>query len=182
MITPFIAYSSRMLITNFNKAIDEWINSVWDYSSEELYIQPSQDNWSAGQLCMHLVKDTNWYIEQMKTAASVNFNQDKAMDKTAKIMFLNNAFPDAELINPANENMPQPESKVCLLKLLFKLKTDMNDIALELKEVNLQGKTQHPGLGYFNATEWLQFAVMHLCHHLKQKQKIEEYLKQYNDK
>jgi hypothetical protein len=39
------------------------------------------------------------------------------------------------------------------------------------------GKTKHPGLGFFNANEWLQFAEMHLRHHLKQKERIEEFLK-----
>ena len=27
------------------------------------------------------------------------------------------------------------------------------------------GKTKHPGLNYFTAKEWLQFAEMHLRHH-----------------
>ena len=51
----------------------------------------------------------------------------------------------------------------------------MNDVAIIINENSLQGKTQHPGLGYFNATEWLQFATMHLRHHFKQKKRIEEY-------
>jgi hypothetical protein len=40
-----------------------------------------------------------------------------------------------------------------------------------------KGKTKHPGLNYFTAKEWLQFAGMHLRHHLKQKKRIDDFLK-----
>jgi hypothetical protein len=40
-----------------------------------------------------------------------------------------------------------------------------------------KGKTKHPGLHYFNADEWLQFADMHFRHHVKQKKKIDDFLR-----
>jgi hypothetical protein len=39
------------------------------------------------------------------------------------------------------------------------------------------GKTKYPGLNYFTAKEWLQFAGIHLRHHLKQKKRIDDFLK-----
>jgi hypothetical protein len=41
-----------------------------------------------------------------------------------------------------------------------------------------KGKTRHPGLLYFSAPEWLQFAEMHLRHHFLQKQRIDAFLSQ----
>jgi hypothetical protein len=37
------------------------------------------------------------------------------------------------------------------------------------------GKTKHPGSNYFTAKEWLQFAEIHLRHHLKQKKRIDDF-------
>ena len=53
----------------------------------------------------------------------------------------------------------------------------MNNAATQIANSKSKGKTKHPGLNYFNANEWLQFAEMHLRHHLKQEKRIEEFLK-----
>ena len=72
--------------------------------------------------------------------------------------------------------MPQPQSNEILLQLFINLKKDMNEAATQIDNSKSKGKTKHPGFNYFNATEWLQFAEMHLRHHLKQKERIEEFL------
>jgi len=41
---------------------------------------------------------------------------------------------------------------------------------------SFHGKSKHPGLGFFSASEWFQFAEMHLRHHLKQKERIDRFL------
>jgi hypothetical protein len=126
---------------------------------------------------MHLVNDTNWFIEQIKICVSNNDNVEETMLPFAKAMFLNNSFPDEKLANPANANMPQPASKENLRQLFNKLKNDMNTVATQIENSKSTGKTKHPGLLYFNANEWLQFSEMHLRHHLKQKTRIENILK-----
>jgi hypothetical protein len=51
------------------------------------------------------------------------------------------------------------------------LKQDINDFAAALASNNFKGKIKHPGFDYFSASEWLQFAEMHMRHHLKQKER-----------
>ena len=55
----------------------------------------------------------------------------------------------------------------------------MNDAAAQIENNKSRGKTKHPGFNYFNAIEWLQFAEMHLRHHLKQKERIEKNLNRH---
>jgi hypothetical protein len=165
-----------MLIDNFNHTIDTWMKAIQQYSFEQLCTKPSPNTWSVGQVCMHLVNDTNWFIGQIKICVSGNDNIDETMSPFAQTMFLTNSFPDKKLTNPANVNTPQPESKTALLQLFINLKNDMNDIATKISKSKSKGKTKHPGFNYFNANEWLQFAEMHLRHHLKQKERIDEYL------
>jgi hypothetical protein len=42
------------------------------------------------------------------------------------------------------------------------------------------GKSEHPVFGFLNGFEWLQYSEMHMRHHLKQKQKIEGFLRPGN--
>ncbi|HEY2726442.1 MAG TPA: DinB family protein [Parafilimonas sp.] len=165
-----------MIINNFNYTIDTWLQAIQQYSFKQLCTQPDANSWSLGQVCMHLANDTNWFIEQIKNCISNNDNADETMLPFAQIMFTNNSFPDEQLTNSANANMPQPKNKEDLLQLFINLKKYMNDAAMQIKSSKLKGKTKHPGFNYFNANEWLQFAEMHLRHHLKQKKRIEEYL------
>jgi hypothetical protein len=60
---------------------------------------------------------------------------------------------------------------------LIKLKTEITTIGILISTSQFRGKTKHPGLNYFNANEWFQFAEMHFRHHLRQKKRIEEFLK-----
>jgi hypothetical protein len=52
----------------------------------------------------------------------------------------------------------------------------MSSAAIKITESPFGGKTKHPGLGYFSAHEWLQFADMHFRHHLRQKKRIDDFL------
>lgn len=165
-----------MLINDFNNTIDVWINTIQHYSFEELSKQPDENNWSIGQVCVHLINDTSWFIEQIKICLLNDENANESMTPFAQTMFQNNSFPDERLINPANDNMLQPSGKEKLLQAFIQLKKDMNEVAAQIRDTASKGKTKHPGFGYFNATEWLQFAEMHLRHHLKQKERIEKFL------
>ena len=168
-----------MLIEDFNHTIDTWIDVIQQYNFQQLCMKPAADSWSIGQVCMHLVNDTNWFIEQIKICVPDNNNADETMLPFAQTMFLNNSFPDEKLINPANINIPRPQSKEVLLQLFINLKKDMNDAVAQIENSKSKGKTKHPGFNYFNAFEWLQFAEMHLRHHLKQKERIEKNLNRH---
>jgi hypothetical protein len=166
-----------MLIENFNRTIDIWIRALEGYDFDQLTARPSPASWSIGQVYMHLLVDTSYYIEQIQVCVANNDQASEQPTSAGKIMLLNNDFPDEILEGaPANAYMPQPESKELLMADLLNLKTAMNNAATLISESSFHGKTQHPGLGYFSANEWLQFADMHLRHHLRQKKRIDTFL------
>lgn len=68
-----------MLIEYFNHTIDIWIKAIQQYNFKELCMQPDENSWSIGQVCMHLINDTNWFIEQIKVCMSNNDNADETM-------------------------------------------------------------------------------------------------------
>ncbi|MEO6454041.1 MAG: DinB family protein, partial [Ginsengibacter sp.] len=118
------------------------------------------------------------YFEQIKICLFTNDNVSEQVSPAAKTMFLNNSFPD-ELIEgaPANLHKPQPGNKKKLMGCLMKLKDEINNIELLISKTTFKGKTKHPGLNYFNAKEWFQFAEMHFRHHLRQKKRIDDFFK-----
>lgn len=174
----FVLYLTNMLIEDFNHTLDDWIKGLEQYNFTQLSAKPSPTGWSPGQLYMHLIDATNYFIKQAQICATTNDNAKEEASTNAKTMFLNNEFPDAILEGlPSNAGTPQPVSKNQLISELIHLKDEINKAEAMISKSQYKGKTKHSGLGYFNANEWLQFAEMHFRHHLRQKKRLDEYIK-----
>jgi hypothetical protein len=167
-----------MLIENFDHTIDFWIKELEKYDFMELCTQPSSNNWSLGQVYMHLIENTEWFLEQVTISANTNDHEMEDASPAAREMFLNNNFPNAVMEGPPeNANTPQPKSKEQILTDLMKLKAEIYTVGKLISETKFKGKTKHPGLRYFSASQWFQFAEMHFRHHLRQKTRIDNFLK-----
>lgn len=167
-----------MLLKDFNNTIDGWIEALEQYSFTQLCARPSATSWSLGQLYTHLILDTNYYIEQIKICVATNDHVYEEASVFAKTIFSNNDFPD-EMIEGASTNLstPQPGTKEQLMYSLPGVKVEMNYLATLISTSTFKGKTKHPGLGYFDSNEWLQFAEIHFRHHLRQKKRLDDFLK-----
>ena len=167
-----------MLIEDFNRTIDLWIKELEQYSFAQLCTKPSSQSWSLGQVYMHLIENTNYFLEQVKICTSHNDNINEECSPSAKTMFLNNEFPNAVLEGPPENTLtPQPVSKEQLMIAMLTLKHQINNAYMAISANAFKGKTKHPGLHYFNANEWFQFAEMHFRHHLRQKKRIDNFLR-----
>jgi len=165
--------------TEFNRAIDQWIEDVQQVSFIRICAKPSSTSWSLGQVGVHLLDATNYFFEQATRCLSTDEQATGEMKWNARVMFQNNEFPDEMIEGPAsNQETPQPESKEKLLDGLLQLKAEINKVDKLISTSSSKGKTKHPGLNYFNAREWFQFAYMHFRHHERQKRRIETYLKE----
>ena len=166
-------------LENFNHTIDGWISELQSYNLGKLLMKPTPESWSLGQLYNHLIDQTKYYFEQIEDCLNQNENSTENMKENAKFMFSKNSFPDERIKgDPAfTEKVQQPASLPELLEKMKQLKLEINRIGNKILENSSTGKTRHPGLGYFNAREWFQFAEMHLRHHWKQKERIDDFLK-----
>lgn len=168
-----------MIIDEVNRSIDYWIDALNDYSFEQLCLKPSHDSWSMGQMYQHLLNDTSFYLDQAELALADHDNFEKTVTVDGKKMFAENSFPDTRLEgHPSNATISQPVSKAYLLDAMKELKIKLNAMASGIAASPGRGKSKHPGLGYFSAEEWLQFAGMHLRHHKRQKSRIDEFISQ----
>ena len=169
--------NATTLLQRFNETIRQWIACLDDYTLEMLHQQPAGNSWSLGQVYIHLLDDTGWFAGQMKAALADTENSTGEMHENARSIFRNNGFPDVLIQGPStNIAMRQPKSKMELSQGLGSILADVNALYATVDASRSTGKTRHPGLLFFSSLEWLQFAEMHLRHHLRQKQRIDEQL------
>lgn len=166
----------KILLEQCNENLDAWIQALAQYEEAELLLKPAADSWSIGQVCVHLIEETQYYILEMEACLANKINIAEEMSNYAKNWFQNNAFPNEQLQGMAAPL--QPKSKAQVLEGMQQLKQNLNDIGKKIAVHKHTGKTQHPGHQYFNAAEWFQYAVMHIRHHWRQKERIDAFLNQ----
>jgi len=174
-------YTNLPRIKDFDQAIDNWIKDLDQYSLTQLTAKPSPASWSVGQMYMHIIQATHFFMKQIHSCISNNDNLDGELYPEARSMFSNNDLPDTQLDGPpSNATTPQPGSKEQLVTGLAKLKAEIQKAQILISQTSSKGKTKHFGLGYFTADQWLQFAEMHFRHHLRQKKRLDEFLNTNN--
>jgi hypothetical protein len=160
------------------KTIDTWIAVAASLPFEDLCRKPSPEEWSLGQVCVHIVEETTFYIGQMNLCLLSDLNQTEGMNARGKMIFSGNAFPDERIKSDLHISyyVPQPVEKGELTAILLKLKSDLDEIGVRIAHSPSKGKTPHPGLGYFTAEEWFRYADMHMRHHFRQKARLLAFL------
>ena len=83
-----------MDIELFNQAIDLWISELNKFSHDQLLLKPDTNSWSMGQLYMHILNDTNWYINQMNLSIEDTQNCHREMNEEGKELFERSSFED----------------------------------------------------------------------------------------
>ncbi|HET6993814.1 MAG TPA: DinB family protein [Chitinophagaceae bacterium] len=167
-----------MPVESFNRLLEGWIKELDRYSLSQLLVKPDA-GWSLGQLYLHLTEATGYFLKEAETCTSGNDNIHGKKFPAAEKMFSDNDFPDLLLEGPpSNAKTPQPVDKEQILNGLIDLQKRFAEVAAHVEKNPGSSKTKHFGLGYFSAGEWLQFAEMHMRHHLRQKKRLEEFLKE----
>jgi hypothetical protein len=181
--TFFCSFKKWLMITNdFSNTIAVWENALQQYSFEDLCKKPAAA-WSLGQVYMHLLIASRYFIQQAMLCAAGNENELEQPHPAAVKMFAANTLPDTDITGPpSNNTTPQPCSKEQIVTELQQQKSLMQHAAAVAATSNSTGKTKHPGLHYFTAQQWLQFTEMHMRHHLRQKNKLHYFLKTCNGK
>src|SRR5437879_794932 len=113
-----------MLIDDLNITLSTWINDLQHYRYEALTARPDPQGWSLGQVYMHLIEETRFYMEQMESCMKYNDNGHEEMDERGKVMFANNSFPYQRIKGDPfiSENVQQPASKLQLHEDMLQLK------------------------------------------------------------
>jgi len=157
-----------------------WESELDAYSDEQFTKKPSQESWSIGQVYGHLVIGSlNYHIKQIEECLVNDAYQKEKKTFPGKLMFFINYFPPVRIKVPPSPTYTsqQPESKTTIVAGMRLLQKKLRGLSGELDTAVHFGKTKHPALGYLNAREWYQLIVMHFRHHLRQKKRIDIFLK-----
>lgn len=164
-----------MGIEKFNETMAIWMAELNSYTIDQLLAKPDKKSWSLGQLYEHLIEESNWYNGQIELSLNDTENANTKRSNKANTLFMAKSFANKKLQGDPliAQNVKQPTSIDQVKADFEKLKANTNEIWNRMERADSYGKSEHPGIGYLNCFEWLEYSEMHMRHHLRQKGRIE---------
>jgi hypothetical protein len=158
-----------------HQTLDTWLSALCLYNEDLIVKKPGPDEWSLAELYIHLIEETHYYFSQVGACIRSNEHAAEQFTADAETIFANNALPDIRI--KGNAELSRDLSLAIrvedIRREMQQLKDQLSALCIGIDTSAYAGKTRHPGLGYFNAKQWLQFADIHMRHHLRQKARIE---------
>ncbi len=168
-------------LARFNAVLDTWEQALDQYSESDFSKQPAPDAWSIGQVYAHLLGSAhNFHLKQVEACLASDLNSDKPKTMPGRISYLLGGFLPVKIKVPPSPQYtpPPPGSRAEIRERIAALRPKMTELAQKIAQPGVsKGKTVHPALGYLNAAEWFQLVDMHYRHHLRQKQRLDTFLK-----
>lgn len=166
---------SNKVIASYEKAVDEFVHTLSQFTQEEINTVPFKGSWTAGQVARHIIKGIGglpelfMYGEVKKTERAPDANVKDIDD-----IFLNfNAkFKSPDFVLPENVTYNKEE-------LISSLKdTKQKTIAAaKVKDLTLTSYAfEMPVMGFLTLYEHLHFAQVHTIRHNRQLRNIHEKL------
>ncbi|WP_256759303.1 DinB family protein [Cohnella sp. WQ 127256] len=161
------------------ETIAYYLEQLRGISEDQLILKPSEDDWSIGQMVVHLIQATqNMSLRNIDLCKEGNPDTIVASTKTeaGEAMFLNNGFPDVKIsVPPSPQYTPQqPNGKEELSQGLNNIIQRMKEIEPAINGIPMERAMNHPRLGALNAQEWFVLAEFHFRHHLKQLHRLQQ--------
>jgi hypothetical protein len=97
------------VLKKFNQRISIWEKGFDNYTLQQLLMKPDDENWSLGQVYVHLIDNTVQYnIKRIEICISSNKNAAGIKSPEGEMVYSCNAFPPVKLKSP--RGLPkQPE-------------------------------------------------------------------------
>lgn len=173
--------NTKEILSRFEETAEVYMRDLEGLSMEQLTWKPQDDQWSLGQMYMHLIQSALYMqLRNVETCrnAEIEANTENGKSEAGEAVFALGSFPPVAIqVPPSPEYTPlQPESKEQIRSGLKAVIAKMRELEPLLAEHTGQGTFAHPRLGSLNAHEWYQLVEMHYRHHFLQKTRLENFL------
>jgi len=188
---------TKETLRKFKETVNVYIRELDGVSLEQLLWKPAKDEWSLGQMHMHLIQSAQFmHLQNVVLCLAPNGNprvSSTGKTKQGEEVFRAGSFPPDRIhVPPSPQYTPrQPESKEQLLdglrdtvRRMIEIESAVASLDSGIQERSKPGKDTatalvrntviHPRLGGLNGLEWFQLIEMHYRHHLLQRKRLDD--------
>jgi hypothetical protein len=169
--------NTKETLQSMEKWTEDYLRQLHAYDLEQLLKQPSEQEWSLGQVYVHLIQTA----ERMQLRNAMLCKEPAAAEgggktEAGEAVFGMGGFPPTKIqVPPSPQYTPrQPEGKEELVQGMRAVLEAMKELEPTLEGFPLHHTVAHPRLGGLNAVEWFQLIEMHYRHHLQQVERLKQ--------
>ncbi|NOU94691.1 DinB family protein [Paenibacillus sp. LMG 31456] len=169
-------------LQRFEEIANHYIHELDHFSMDQLKRQPSENEWSLGQMYQHLINSALYMqlrnIDHCMESRGDSVATAAEITREVAAMFDQGSFPPVRIqVPPSPQYTPkQPESKELLIQGLNTVIRQMKQIEPTLEKASLQNTVSHPRFGALHAKQWFLLVEMHYRHHLLQMDRLKKAL------
>lgn len=167
-------------LKHFEELTNIYLDELNGFRMEELTWQPSENDWSLGQMYLHLIQTALFMqlrnIEDCMRQSAEGVTSVEEKTEAGKAVFEQGGFPPVRIhVPPSPQYTPsQPRDKEQIVEGLNAVLHRMKEIEPALDQSPLLNTARHPRLGGLNAKEWYMLIEMHYRHHLQQMDRLKK--------
>lgn len=170
------------LLQSLKQSTGYYLSRIDALDLEQLRRQPDPEEWSLGQMLMHLAGSALYMqlANVQRCLETAENPAEESMPKTeiARSVFLSGSFPPAPVRVPASPQYTpqQPESKAQIVTGLERVLETVRELEPRVAASSSRRTAPHPRFGGLNAAEWLKLTEMHYRHHRLQEARLSAWL------
>jgi hypothetical protein len=174
--------NTKQILDRFEITANFYLNEIPKYSLEQMTRKPSEDEWSLGQMYVHLVGSALFMqLRNVELCRDQETTPDSSeRPEAVKAMFAAGSFPPERIRVPASPQYTpkQPDSLQEMEQGLRAVIARMRELEPTLASIPADRAVAHPRMGLLSALEWFALVEMHYRHHLLQKERIDSFLRE----
>lgn len=174
--------STTEALLAFEKSVKRYIDELAPFSMEQLLAKPSEEEWSIGQMVVHLIRSANNLhlrnVDQCMAGSEAVLVGTGVKSENGKAAFELGSFPPIRIRVPASPQYTpgQPDNKEQLIEGLREVAERMKLTEPILIQAPQEHTVPHPNFGALNAAEWFLLIEMHYRHHFLQLERLKLFL------
>lgn len=167
-------------LQQIQETVAHYLDELDGFSMEQLRFQPTESDWSIGQMYQHLIQSAqDMQLRNIERCLSQGNDSATAIAEKTEVgaaIFEQGSFPPQRIhIPPSPQYTPkQPETKEELIEGLTSVIQRMKEIEPALAEASAESTVPHPRFGALDAKEWFLLIEMHYRHHLRQLERLKQ--------
>ncbi|MFC4075939.1 DinB family protein [Salinithrix halophila] len=171
---------SKAALHQFEEIAGHYVTELDRYSLEQFRQKPAPEEWSLGQMYHHLLMSLRFQLGMIEKCAEGTGEPGREKTGAGKHIFHVGEFPDMKIKLPDRpELIPEnPTDKKEVKEQLLETIEKIRELEPKIASISTNQKAHHPALGWLNATEWFQLIPMHFRHHLRQKERLDQWVLQ----
>jgi hypothetical protein len=162
---------------SITKLVEAYKAKLVDQTEEGFIQTPPQGGWSYSEVYSHIFDSSLLSLIALNNCIKNNGEVKSTHFVVKMILFFGSFPPNKKYIVP--KRLAERVKKINLMaahQFITDFELQLIKTLPDIDGANSKIKTKHPRLGYLNAKQWLRFIEIHLNHHLKQLNRIENSL------